>query len=113
ERFQGVRVFDISDVLDPVQVATVQTCRGSHTHSILADPDDAENLYVYVSGTAGVRPPPPSRAATTTPRTARTRPAGASRSSRCRSPRPTRPRGSADRGCSPTRPPARSTGCRT
>ncbi|HEX5946014.1 MAG TPA: hypothetical protein VFY82_07040 [Acidimicrobiales bacterium] len=56
ERFQGVRVFDISDVLDPVQVATVQTCRGSHTHSILADPDDAENLYVYVSGTAGVRP---------------------------------------------------------
>ena len=56
ERFQGVRVFDISDVEAPVQVAAVQTCRGSHTHSILADPDDDENLYVYVSGTAGVRP---------------------------------------------------------
>jgi hypothetical protein len=55
-RFQGLRIFDISDVSNPVQVATVQTCRGSHTHSVLADPDDAANVYVYVSGTAGVRP---------------------------------------------------------
>jgi hypothetical protein len=55
-RFQGVRIFDISDVANPVQVAAVQTCRGSHTHSLVADPDDAENVYVYVSGTAGVRP---------------------------------------------------------
>ena len=55
-RFQGVRIFDISDIQDPVQVAAVQTCRGSHTHSIIDDPDDTENLYVYVSGTAGVRP---------------------------------------------------------
>jgi hypothetical protein len=55
-RFQGVRVFDISDVSNPVQVAAVQTCRGSHTHSLVADPDDTQNVYVYVSGTAGVRP---------------------------------------------------------
>ena len=55
-RFQGVRIFDISDVTNPVQVAAVQTCRGSHTHSIVDDPDDSENVYVYVSGTAGVRP---------------------------------------------------------
>jgi hypothetical protein len=55
-RFQGVRIFDISNVLSPVQVATVQTCRGSHTHSLVADPDDADNVYVYVSGTAGPRP---------------------------------------------------------
>ncbi len=55
-RFQGVRIFDISNVSNPVQVAAVQTCRGSHTHSLLADPDDPNNLYVYVSGTAGVRP---------------------------------------------------------
>jgi hypothetical protein len=55
-RFQGVRVFDISNVANPVQVAAVQTCRGSHTHSLVADPDDAANVYVYVSGTAGVRP---------------------------------------------------------
>ena len=55
-RFQGVRIFDISDISAPVQVATVQTCRGSHTHSIIDDPDDTDNVYVYVSGTAGVRP---------------------------------------------------------
>ena len=56
-RFQGVRIFDISDVAHPVQVAAVQTCRGSHTHSLVVDPDDADNVYVYVSGTANVRPP--------------------------------------------------------
>ena len=55
-RFQGVRIFDISDVANPVQVAAVQSCRGSHTHSLVVDPDDSENVYVYVAGTAGVRP---------------------------------------------------------
>ncbi len=55
ERFRGVRIFDISDLHNPVQIAAVQTCRGSHTHTILDDPNDDENLYVYVSGTAGVR----------------------------------------------------------
>ena len=39
-RFQGVRIFDISDVADPVQVAAVQTCRGSHTHTLVEDNDD-------------------------------------------------------------------------
>lgn len=56
ERFRGVRVFDISDLRNPVQVAAVQTCRGSHTHSLVIDPDDADNVYVYNSGTSGVRP---------------------------------------------------------
>jgi hypothetical protein len=55
-RFQGVRVFDVSDVANPVQVAAVQLCRGSHTHSVVTDPADPANVYVYVSGTAGVRP---------------------------------------------------------
>jgi hypothetical protein len=55
-RFQGVRIFDISDIRNPVQIAAVQTCRGSHTHSILEDPDDAENVYVYVSGVVTPRP---------------------------------------------------------
>ncbi|PZG16423.1 hypothetical protein C1I95_17710 [Micromonospora craterilacus] len=55
-RFQGVRIFDVSDVLNPVQVAAVQLCRGSHTHSLVTDPKDPNNVYVYVSGTAGVRP---------------------------------------------------------
>jgi hypothetical protein len=55
ERFRGVRVFDITDVRKPRQVAAVQTCRGSHTHTLVAVPNDKENLYVYGSGTSTVR----------------------------------------------------------
>lgn len=57
ERFRGVRVFDISDLSKPVQVALVQTCRGSHTHTLVTDPRDASRVYIYVSGTGGVRSP--------------------------------------------------------
>ncbi len=57
ERFRGVRIFDISDIDNPVQLPGVQTCRGSHTHTVVADPDDAENVYIYNSGTSGVRSP--------------------------------------------------------
>ena len=56
ERFRGVRVFDISDLRTPTQVAAVQTCRGSHTHTVVVDPDDNANVYVYGSGTSAVRP---------------------------------------------------------
>jgi hypothetical protein len=55
ERFRGVRIFDISDVRKPKQIAAVQTCRGSHTHTLVTDPDDKTNLYVYGSGTSTVR----------------------------------------------------------
>ena len=55
ERFRGVRVFDISDVRKPRQVAAVQTCRGSHTHTLVTNPKDKENLYVYGSGSGTVR----------------------------------------------------------
>jgi hypothetical protein len=55
DRFRGVRVFDISDVAKPRQVAAVQTCRGSHTHTLVVDPDDKANLYIYGSGTSTVR----------------------------------------------------------
>jgi hypothetical protein len=57
ERIKGVRIFDISDITSPKQVAVVQTCRGSHTHTLLVDPKDKDNVYIYVSGSAGVRPP--------------------------------------------------------
>ena len=57
ERFRGVRIFDISNVNSPVQLPGVQTCRGSHTHSIVTDPEDPANIYIYNSGTAGVRSP--------------------------------------------------------
>ncbi len=56
DRLRGIRIFDITDVLDPQYVHNVQTCRGSHTHSLLKDPEDDENIYVYVSGSAPVRP---------------------------------------------------------
>jgi len=56
ERFRGVRIFDISDISAPVQVAAVQTCRGSHTHTLVPHPSDDNTLYIYNSGTAGVRP---------------------------------------------------------
>jgi hypothetical protein len=56
ERFRGVRIFDISDIRNPKQVAAVQTCRGSHTHTLVVDPHDQENVYLYISGTSFVRP---------------------------------------------------------
>jgi hypothetical protein len=56
DRFRGVRIFDISDLRNPKQVAAVQTCRGSHTHTLVVDPDDKDNVYIYVSGTSFVRP---------------------------------------------------------
>ena len=55
ERFRGIRIFDISDVKNPKQLAAVQTCRGSHTHTLVPDVDDKGNLYVYGSGTSSVR----------------------------------------------------------
>ncbi len=57
DRFRGVRIFDISDITNPKQVAAVQTCRGSHTHTLVIDPNDKENVYIYVSGTSFVRQP--------------------------------------------------------
>jgi len=56
DRIRGIRIFDISDLRNPRNVADVQTCRGSHTHSLLIDPDDPDNVYIYVSGSAPIRP---------------------------------------------------------
>ena len=56
DRFRGVRIFDIADISNPKQVGAVQTCRGSHTHTLVPDPNDKENVYIYVSGTSFVRP---------------------------------------------------------
>ncbi len=56
ERFRGVRIFDISDLDNPRQVAAVQTCRGSHTHTVVRDIKDPSRVFVYNSGTSAVRP---------------------------------------------------------
>lgn len=56
DRLRGIRIFDITDIRKPEYIHNVQTCRGSHTHSVLVDPNDDANVYVYVSGSAPVRP---------------------------------------------------------
>ena len=55
DRVRGIRVFDVSDFRNPTQVAAVQTCRGSHTHTVAQEADENGNIYVYVSGTSRVR----------------------------------------------------------
>ena len=55
ERFRGLRIFDISDLTRPKQVGAVQTCRGSHTHSVVAGPTADGKIIVYNSGTSSVR----------------------------------------------------------
>ena len=57
DRFRGVRIFDVTDIDHPKQIASVQTCRGSHTHTLVVDKHDKKNIYVYVSGTAPARSP--------------------------------------------------------
>ncbi|MGH7616285.1 MAG: LVIVD repeat-containing protein, partial [Gemmatimonadaceae bacterium] len=56
DRIRGVRIFDISDIDHPKYLANVQTCRGSHTHTVVNDPNDQDNVYIYISGTSSVRP---------------------------------------------------------
>src|SRR5260370_3252433 len=56
-RLRGIRIFDISDVTAPKYIANMQTCRGSHTHTLVVDPKDTANVYVYISGSAPVRSP--------------------------------------------------------
>ncbi|MEO5587944.1 MAG: hypothetical protein ABIS03_00050 [Gemmatimonadaceae bacterium] len=57
DRLRGLRIFDATDIDNPKYIANVQTCRGSHTHTVVEDPNDKENVYVYISGSAGVRSP--------------------------------------------------------
>jgi hypothetical protein len=55
ERFRGIRIFDISNLKNPKQVAAIQTCRGSHTHTLVPAKNDPDNIYLYGSGTGNVR----------------------------------------------------------
>jgi hypothetical protein len=55
ERARGIRIFDISDIAHPKPITIVQTCRGSHTNTLVSDPNDSTNVYIYVSGSSTVR----------------------------------------------------------
>jgi len=57
ERLRGIRIFDITELTKPKYITNVQTCRGSHTHTVVSDPKDPAHVYVYVSGSAPVRSP--------------------------------------------------------
>jgi hypothetical protein len=57
DRLRGIRVFDITDITKPRYITNVQTCRGSHTHTVVTSPNDPANVYIYVSGSAPVRSP--------------------------------------------------------
>jgi hypothetical protein len=56
-RIRGLRIWDISDIAHPKEIGSVQTCRGSHTHTLLVDPKDPDNVYIYISGSSTVRSP--------------------------------------------------------
>ena len=85
DRLRGIRIFDITDIANPKYIANVQTCRGSHTHTVVVDPKDKDNVYIYVSGSAGVRSPNELPGCSGWRRTrTRTRRCSGSRSSRCR-----------------------------
>jgi hypothetical protein len=55
DRLRGIRIFDATDIAHPRYIANVQTCRGSHTHTVVTQPGDTANVYIYISGTAPVR----------------------------------------------------------
>jgi hypothetical protein len=55
DRMRGVRIFDVSDPRTPKLVKNVQTCRGSHTHTIVPDPNDDNVIFIYVGGSSSVR----------------------------------------------------------
>src|SRR5438093_1761072 len=57
ERLRGIRIFDATDLANPRHITDVQTCRGSHTHTVVTSPTDTTNVYIYVSGSAPVRSP--------------------------------------------------------
>ena len=57
DRLRGIRIFDGTDLANPKHITDVQTCRGSHTHTVVTQPGDTDNVYIYVSGSAPVRSP--------------------------------------------------------
>jgi len=57
DRLRGIRIFDATDLANPKHITDVQTCRGSHTHTVVTQPNDTDNVYIYVSGSAPVRSP--------------------------------------------------------
>jgi len=56
DHMAGVRIFDVSNPKAPKLVKNVQTCKGSHTHTLVPSPKDPRIIYLYVSGQQAARP---------------------------------------------------------
>jgi hypothetical protein len=56
DHMAGVRIYDVSDPTKPKLVKNVQTCKGSHTHTVIPSPTDKGVVYIYVSGNQNARP---------------------------------------------------------
>ena len=56
DHMAGVRIFDVSNPKAPRLVKNVQTCKGSHTHTLVPSPKDPRTIYLYVSGGQAARP---------------------------------------------------------
>jgi hypothetical protein len=56
DHMAGVRIFDVSNPKAPKLVKNVQTCKGSHTHTIVPSKKDPNIIYIYVSGQSNARP---------------------------------------------------------
>ncbi len=56
DHMAGVRIYDVSDKKNPKLIKNVQTCKGSHTHTVVPSPTDKGVVYLYVSGNQGARP---------------------------------------------------------
>ena len=114
--FRGIRIFDISNISAPLQVAAVADLpRLAHAHAGAPEDRSGQRLHLRTRARRPSAQAPSSPAATATtpsPRRARTRRSGRSTSSRSRWPRRRTPRSSAVRACSPART-AAWTACRT
>jgi hypothetical protein len=47
--FEGLRIFDVANPSSPRYVGAVATDCGSHTHTLVPDPDDAGRVLIYVA----------------------------------------------------------------
>ena len=56
DHMAGVRIYDVSNPQAPKLIKNVQTCKGSHTHTVIPSPTDPNIVYIYVSGQQAARP---------------------------------------------------------
>jgi hypothetical protein len=56
DHMTGIRIYDVSNPSAPKLIKNVQTCKGSHTHTVIPSPTDKKIVYIYVSGQQAARP---------------------------------------------------------